>query len=539
MNRLKKALAGAAGRGALEQAGGVDMRVNGWALRALGGLVTAACGCMDAGDWQGTSAVEDPTASAELPASADLRAARRLLRVPCDGPRGAAPAVEVCATADVDENCDGASRCTGEHLWSRVAIAGRVSPPNRTDPFEIAVAMGRRGDTFLGGTFTGTVDLGGGPLTSTGGVAPDDRDFAIARRGVDGSLRWARRFGGTGWQELRALAPKGTDRLLIAGDFRRSLDLGGLTLSPGGDGNFFFIGELNGQGKPAWARQYDNEDYSFIVGQMAADHAGDIVVSGFVMGVYRFAGTQIRGDGSGVIKVNARGEPLWAADIGLHADDGPMAMGIDATGHIAVLENSGKFYRMTVVRLDAAGNLLWRRRIRTTADTDGSMMPTALAVWRTGEVLVVGKGDATTVVDPAMDMDLGSEPLGCFAAKLDTGGSLAWVRRFAGACFDAAAIDDAGQIVLGGTLEGSETIGRVTLTSDTKRPVLVKLDAAGEPIWGRLAAKGPGSGGVSALGTDTGGSVTLGGVFHGRLDFGGGPLTGGADGSYFLARLRP
>ncbi|UQA57610.1 hypothetical protein [Polyangium aurulentum] len=512
------------------------MRVNGWALRALGGLVTAACGCVDIDDRQGASTVEDPTARAELPVSANPSSERRSPRAACNGPGRATPPVELCATTDVDENCDGVSTCTGDHLWSRVAIAGRVSPPDRLEPFEIAVAMGRRGDTFLGGTFTGTVDLGGGPLTSAGGGAPDDRDFAIARRGSNGALRWAGRYGGPGWQELRAIAPKGDDRLLVAGDFRGAIDLDGIKLSSQ-DPESFFVAELNGQGKPAWARPFTNEDYAFHMSHMSADDTGDIVVAGYVMGVFAFAGTQIRGDGSAVIKLSATGEPRWGHDTGLSADDGPIAMGIDAAGRIAMLEESGKSFRMTVVRLGKGGELLWRRRIRTTVD--GMMIPTALAVWRTGEVLVVGRGDASAVVDPTLDMDLGPERLGCFAAKLDVAGALVWVRRFSGACFNAAAIDDAGQVVLGGALEGTETLGRATLSSDVRRPVLVKLDAAGKPIWGRLAAKGPGSGGVRALGLDTGGSATIGGVFTDRLDFGGGALPAGAEGAYFLGRLRP
>jgi outer membrane protein assembly factor BamB len=475
------------------------MRVNGWTLRALGGLVMVACGCMAVDDRQADRTGEDPTATAELPAAARV----------------------------------------GSHLWSRIAIEERVSPPGRPDAFELEAAVGRRGDTFLGATFTGTLDLGGRRLTSAGDGSTEDRDFAVARYGHNGALRWAKSYGGPGWQELRALAPKGDAGLLVAGHFRDALDLGGIALAPGNE-RFVFIGELDGRGKPVWARAYEDEDYAFHVGQMAADDAGNIAVTGFVMGVYRFAGTTIRGDGSGVIKVDARGEPLWAADIGLHADDGPMAMGIDAAGRIAVLENSGKFYRMTLVRLGADGSLLWRRRIRTTADSDAWMMPSALAVWRTGEVLVVGQGNATIVVDPSVDMDLGRDPLGCFAAKLDVGGTLVWVRRFASACFTAAAIDGAGQVVLGGTLEGAEPLGGTTLTSDARRPVLVKLDTAGKPISGKVLATGPGTGDVRVLGVDAGRKITLGGVMHGRLDFGGGPLTAeGAEGAYWLARLRP
>jgi hypothetical protein len=195
---------------------------------------------------------------------------------------------------------------------------------------------------------------------------------------------------------------------------------------------------------------------------------------------------------------------------------------------------------MTLVRLGADGSLLWRHRIRTTVDSDVGMMPSALAVWRTGEVLVVGQGDATTVVDPSVDMDLGREPLGCFAAKIDAGGTLVWVRRFTSACFTAAAIDSAGQVVLGGTLEGTESIAGTTLRSDAKRPVLVKLDTAGKPLWGKVLATGSGTGDVRVLGTDPSRKITLGGLLHGTLDFGGGPLTAaGAEGAYWLARLRP
>ncbi len=473
------------------------MRSNGWALRALGGLVVLTCSCTALDERNADPAREEATATVELPVAR-----------------------------------------AGRHLWSRIAIGARVSPPGRPDAFELQTAVGRRGDTYLGATFTGTINLGGRALTSVGGDAADERDFAVGRYGNSGALRWAKSYGGPGWQQLRALAPKSDANLLLAGEFRGALDLGGVALAPGGS-NHFFIAELDGNGKPVWARPYADEDHAFHAGQMAADPAGNIVVTAFVMGVYTFAGTTIRGDGAGVIKVDARGEPLWAADIGLSADDGPMALAIDGAGRITVLENSGKFFRMTLSHLDAGGNLLWRRRLRTDVHSDVGMSPMALAAWRTGEVLIVGQGDATVVVDPNMDMDLGRDPLGCFAAKLDAAGSLMWVRRFASACFSAAAIDSAGQILLGGTLEGTETFGGTTLQSDAKRPVLVKLDAGGTPLWGKVAT-GPGTGDVRLVGIDAARRITMGGVFEGRLDFGGAPLTTrNPEGAYFLARLRP
>ncbi|UQA57609.1 hypothetical protein [Polyangium aurulentum] len=439
---------------------------------------------------------------------------------------------------DVNEGgCDDASRCSArsDHLWSVIAIEDRVSPEHH--PFPVTLAVGRKGDAFLGTSFRGQVNLGAGPMDGEGDGSLWEVDIALARRNRKGELLWAKTFTGPGISALGGMAAKGADHLVLAGTFDQRLNLGGTVLAhpyPSG-----FVAELDGAGKPVWTRPLLLDDLAMVdMGPVTVDRAGGVIVSGAHEGTMDLGG--ISHDSGGELSFVARfddgGAPLWARTIGTSTDDRIKAIAVDAAGDIVAAEDSAKGYLMWVTRLDADGARLFRKRIRGTVSD--VVTPYALAALGSGESILAGHATGLGVT-AAEDLDLGPGGEGCFVVKLDAAGAVVWAQRFERACFKAVSVDDEGRIVLGGSLSGTEQIGGKALTSDVERPLLVELDGHGKLLWSKLA-EGSGAGRAEAIGVDALGRVLSGGTFQDTLDFGGGPLTtGGDDGAYFLTLLAP
>jgi hypothetical protein len=97
--------------------------------------------------------------------------------------------------------------------------------------FGKAVAADALGNVFATGEFWGTVDFGGGPLTSAGGW-----DVVVAKLDAAGNHLWSKRFGDGGFQFSEGVAVDGFDNVIITGTFSNSVNFGGGPLTVGGKG---------------------------------------------------------------------------------------------------------------------------------------------------------------------------------------------------------------------------------------------------------------------------------------------------------------
>lgn len=95
----------------------------------------------------------------------------------------------------------------GEGIWSR---AGGGSGQD----FGNAVALDANANVLITGSFTGTVNFGGGPLTSAGGA-----DGFLVKLNSDGDHVWSRRFGGLLDDQANAVAVDVAQRVVAGGGF--------------------------------------------------------------------------------------------------------------------------------------------------------------------------------------------------------------------------------------------------------------------------------------------------------------------------------
>jgi hypothetical protein len=173
----------------------------------------------------------------------------------------------------------------GVHSWSRAMNADGVDNT-------CGVASMANGDVVYVGNVNGTVDAGGGPLTS----AARSLDFYLARyAGATGGHVWSAIKGGNGNDYARDVEASGAS-IVVTGGFSGSLDLGGSPLNAAG-------------GDDAFVAKFDaangNHQFSTRFGGRSGDHGdhiavrsdGQITVAGLYTGTADFGGTDLPSTG--------------------------------------------------------------------------------------------------------------------------------------------------------------------------------------------------------------------------------------------------
>ncbi|WP_434427349.1 hypothetical protein [Nannocystis pusilla] len=104
----------------------------------------------------------------------------------------------------------------GEFQWAQqFGSAAESSARGR------ALAFTPGGELVMTGSFTGTVDLGGGPLTAVA-----FSDMLVAEYSAAGEHLWSRQFGGAGGQDGTAVAVDATGRVVVGGAFFDEIEIG-------------------------------------------------------------------------------------------------------------------------------------------------------------------------------------------------------------------------------------------------------------------------------------------------------------------------
>jgi hypothetical protein len=94
-----------------------------------------------------------------------------------------------------------------------------------------SIAVNDRGEAIVSGYFMGTIDFGGGALTAETGKW----EIFLVKLYSDGSHHWSGDYGGSlGERQPTDIATDSTDSILMTGPFRESFDLGGDSLVSAG-----------------------------------------------------------------------------------------------------------------------------------------------------------------------------------------------------------------------------------------------------------------------------------------------------------------
>ncbi|MBK8257202.1 MAG: hypothetical protein IPK82_31580 [Polyangiaceae bacterium] len=316
---------------------------------------------------------------------------------------------------------------SGNHLWSKRFGDTAMQPGYLGGE----IAFDNAGNVIAAGDFRGSMDLGGGPLTTAGQY---DSDLFLAKFDPNGNHIYSKRFGdaesmGQWGEELNDLTVDVNGNAVISGSYEGTVNFGGgaLTTSNGG-----FLAKFDGQGNHVWSK---------VFGQF---------------------GAQIT-----THTIGPQGEIYLAANFNDVVD----------FGGGQVVENNGT---KVIVRLDSAGNHVWTKQYK------GPGFVNDMAASPSGNVTFVGSApdvfDLTGLGGPTLD-SFGLLTNGAIVT-VDQNGSFVTAKLYGPPSalnsperrFEGVAYDSSGYLVVGGSFNATIDMGfGLMVTADKPDMLIAKL----------------------------------------------------------------
>jgi beta-propeller repeat-containing protein len=368
-------------------------------------------------------------------------------------------------------------KADGSYLWAKRFGDGA----NQT---ATGVAVDASGNIVVSGSFQGTLDFGGSPLTNAN--VNDTRAF-VAKFDSSGTPLWSKAYGAASAQaSANGVGTDGSGNIFVTGGFGGSIDFGNGNL-PSTGGPDIFVAKLQPDGAGIWSHRFGGSDMGYdAASSLAVDSAGGVAIAGSATGTISFGGTTYPG-------------------------------------------------AISVAKFDQAGVLVWSRGYAATFP-----VVSGIAVDGTGAVVLTGESKS------GAGIDFGNGPLpngGVFLAKFSAGGVPVWNKDFGGnSTAPNVAIDASQNVALVGRFGGSLNLGGAMLTSPAamiKLDVfLASFDKSGNHVWSKALGEESTFFGLG-IAREASGNIVIVGNHHGTADFGAGPLVGMGAEDVLVAKIAP
>jgi hypothetical protein len=236
----------------------------------------------------------------------------------------------------------------------------------------VEVAVATDGSIGLCGSYTGQIDLGGGPLTAAQGTYAG----FVARFDSSATLSYAQPLGTSATATAQGLSFGPSGQLAVIGTFTGTGQFGSATLTSAGDSDVF-VSTFDPTGNPLASKSLGGagtDDGRAVV----FDAAGDLLLAGDFSDSVDFGTGAVMSQGAldaFVVKMTAAGTTSWAKTFGGPEVDQAASVAVDASGNVLV---AGEFEEsMTVgtttltsagdkdifaVKLASAGTSVWGKR---------------------------------------------------------------------------------------------------------------------------------------------------------------------------------
>ncbi|MBI3073922.1 MAG: SBBP repeat-containing protein [Deltaproteobacteria bacterium] len=418
---------------------------------------------------------------------------------------------------------DESHRLTAQFTRTGLAWERRFGFPGSA--WGASAASDPSGAAVISGTFSNTIDFGGGLLRSNGA-----EDAFIAKFSSSGATIWSKSFGSDGGaipynyycptypygyynyyyypyyystqhppcESAWRVVVDSTGAVVVAGEFIGEMNIGGAPsdalisargpAAQGGAPTFdIFVAKFSSAGQHVWSRRYGGSNVDTAQG-LAVDREGNVVITGgFYSPTIDFGGGELRNGSNGwapyVAKISKDGAPLWSKQFSV----------------------------------DASGGSGWSR-----------------------DVAIDGAGNIFVVGTFSYGIDLGGgrlTPIGTyyysdgFIAKYSATGAHLWSKQIGGGSNDhtvSVAVGENGHPVVGGSFVHWADLGGGTVVAPWNRSHIFLVQYAGPDgtlQWakniGAPATEAASTQNLGGLAVDRQNNLILSGVFWGTVDFGG------------------
>jgi hypothetical protein len=282
----------------------------------------------------------------------------------------------------------------GNHIWS-------YGFGDSTHQDGGAVAVDDSDNIIVVGSFEGTMDFGGGALTSGG-----SQDVYLAKFTSAGGHLWSQSFGGPFFHFGQDVAADGSGNVIITGENGGTIDFGGGPLSVTGAGDAF-VARFDASGTHQWSYDFGGPSGGSERGLgVAADNSGNVIATGTFDDDVDLGGGLMATAGDDdvyLVKFDAAGNHLWSDSFGGPGNEtmrGGKTVTTDASGNVvltgAFMESidfgggvltANTFSDVFIAEIDTAGNHLWSNRY----GGESHQLSEAVAVTTTGDIVVTGR----------------------------------------------------------------------------------------------------------------------------------------------------
>lgn len=487
----------------------------------------------------------------------------------CTGQFDEGTVVQLTATATMGQFLGWSNACTGKNACSVTmdhdqSVGALFGTPGATLWAKQFGTSGRdvghgiavdSGDNILAvGEFTGTLTIGTTTLTSAGGA-----DIYVAKlSSTDGSVVWAKRFGGTsndvGWD----VATDASNNVYVTGRFLGSVDFGGGAIQSGSQEDVFVL-KLAADGSYGWARKIGGSGYD--VGQGIAARGNAVVVVGFFNGSMTVDTTTLTSAGSADIfamsMATADGATNWVKRFGGSFGDVATDVAIDNSGNAVLtgwyagtvnfgggaMSTPGDLNDVLLLKLAAAdGAHLFSTHYGGSAADAGY----AVSIDGANNIYLAGEFQSTASFGCAGSFNASqANQTDVFVAKYSQAGSCAWAKGFGSTgTFDRTirgiATNTAGDVAISGNFCGSMSFGGSMLTSAgacSALDVFAARFATDGTHLNSVRMGGTGSEFGFGVAQSADGRFYTTGQFSGLAEFGGDAFTSAGDVDAFIVAL--
>ncbi|MBI3141962.1 MAG: SBBP repeat-containing protein [Bacteroidetes bacterium] len=399
------------------------------------------------------------------------------------------------------------------------------------------MATDRDGNVYMAGQFENVADFDPSNNEYTLETSFTCDGF-VCKLDSQGKLLWARQTGTTMAAEVKAIAVDDSSNVYITGYFMDTIRMtvGQNTKLLVAKIMDIFVCKLDAKGNFLWAKQLGASSYGNGLSIAAND-------SGYVYTIGYFKDTMDLGQISAnhelislgqtdvyICKLTARGQLVWAVQLGGASGDIGSSLDLDGAGNIYTtgyfkgkvdfnpsskdedtlyLTSLGMF-DIFIAKFGSSGNMLWVKQIGG-ADYD---IANKIALDRLNNLFVTGSFGGVADFDPGVgQIDLWANgEKDAFVVKLDSGGNLLWVRQMGGlgkTCGMSIAVQGLGNVYTTGYFAGQVDFdpgkGTHVLCSVVggEDVFINMLDSNGNFVWATA---------IGGYDTDVGSSITLDGL---------------------------